>query len=247
MLKGAYIDLLLYLFDSRNPIKDYEHVGRILGIDKRLARSIWGKLEHKFYQTSIQTSIQKSTHKSIYKSGGFAHKLVTEILNNRGRIKELRESASPQYTPLDPDPDPDPEVTDSSDLLSSEVKPPLESKPKGGGVEGVKAPATPAPLGGLNQAAWEDYQQHRCDIRVKPLKPKSIQRLQRWLVKQGNATVQAAIIDQTIRNGWTGLFELKNATAKSGVRTGNVSAEEFERWLNEDDGETYEGEFREIH
>ena len=41
-------------------------------------------------------------------------------------------------------------------------------------------------------------------------------RQQRWLAEQPD---QAAVIDQTIRNGWTGLFELKTKPDKP--RRGN--------------------------
>lgn len=93
MLKGAYLDLLLYLFTERKPIKDALHVARILDVDPRLAKRLWIDLGHKF------------VHRSI----GSTHGLVTEILNNSGRIKGLDASQLPQglYNQIQRREDPD--------------------------------------------------------------------------------------------------------------------------------------------
>ena len=50
---------------------------------------------------------------------------------------------------------------------------------------------------------------------MRTLKPKSQERLMRWLVDQGPPETQAAIVDKSIRNNWTGLFEL-NTTTRNG-------------------------------
>ena len=61
----------------------------------------------------------------------------------------------------------------------------------------------------LNQNALRAYQQHRKTIRAKKLKPKSEKAMIAWLIEQGDHNIQQAVVDQTIRNGWTGLFALK--------------------------------------
>lgn len=68
---------------------------------------------------------------------------------------------------------------------------------------------TPPPKN-LNLNAWQDYIAHRKDIKAKKLQPKSILKQQEFLAKQGDAKIQQEIVDTTIRNNWTGLFELKN-------------------------------------
>ncbi|MCG8007979.1 MAG: hypothetical protein N0C81_10080 [Candidatus Thiodiazotropha lotti] len=74
---GAYLGLLLYLFDERRPIKDEQHVAKILDIDPRTSRRLWPKLRPNF---------ARNQH-------GFQHELVKKILNNNGRIKGLSKVA----------------------------------------------------------------------------------------------------------------------------------------------------------
>ena len=69
--------------------------------------------------------------------------------------------------------------------------------------------ASPVVPEGLCRESWEGYLIHRRENRMRVLKPKSQERLMRWLAEQGPPETQAAIVDQTVRNGWTGLFELK--------------------------------------
>ena len=66
---------------------------------------------------------------------------------------------------------------------------------------------TPPPE--INQPAWNDYLEHRKAVRAGKLKPKSVDKLFKWLIEQGDHEKQEKIIDQSIRNGWKGLFELK--------------------------------------
>ncbi|MEW8025519.1 MAG: DUF1376 domain-containing protein [Candidatus Thiodiazotropha endolucinida] len=71
--RGAYLDLLLYLFVERRPIKDEKHVARILLADPRVSRKLWKKLCVKF---------TKNQH-------GYTHPLITKLIHNKGRIKGL--------------------------------------------------------------------------------------------------------------------------------------------------------------
>lgn len=54
---------------------------------------------------------------------------------------------------------------------------------------------------------WDDWEKHRKEIRKK-LTPTTIQRQLKFLDGRPPAE-QEAIINQSIQNGWTGLFELK--------------------------------------
>jgi hypothetical protein len=60
---------------------------------------------------------------------------------------------------------------------------------------------------------WTGWEAHRREIG-KPLKPTGIQKQLKFLVKQPDPI---AVIEQSIRNGWQGLFVLKNGQ-KSGHR-----------------------------
>lgn len=67
---------------------------------------------------------------------------------------------------------------------------------------------------GLNVQAWLEYVEHRKQIKARKLKINSVQKLQRFMIDQGGDDIQQAVVDQTVRNGWTGLFELKGHKPK---------------------------------
>lgn len=62
----------------------------------------------------------------------------------------------------------------------------------------------------LNQELWEEYKLHRKDLK-RPLTPRAekmaINRLARLIDKGSD---QEEIIEQTIANGWIGLWEVKS-------------------------------------
>jgi len=64
---------------------------------------------------------------------------------------------------------------------------------------------TPLPSN-LNAESWQRWLAYRKSIK-KPLKAASLQAAAQELAKFGNE--QAAVVQQSIANGWTGLFELK--------------------------------------
>jgi hypothetical protein len=64
-----------------------------------------------------------------------------------------------------------------------------------------------APPPGLDIPAWESWISYRTSIR-RPLKQASIPAAQRKLAACG--ADQQAMVDQSIENGWTGLFQVKD-------------------------------------
>lgn len=73
-----------------------------------------------------------------------------------------------------------------------------------------KAVTALPPCEGLNLEAWKAWETYRSMLR-KPLRPVSIAAAQRKLAAFGED--QSAIVEQSIANGWTGLFELKTSSA----------------------------------
>lgn len=75
---------------------------------------------------------------------------------------------------------------------------------------------------------WEEWTKHRKDIK-KPLTPDSIKRQVNFLEKS-KPEDRAKIIEQSIRNGYAGLFELKGAkhgnyqSSNSNYRPGTAAA-----------------------
>jgi hypothetical protein len=81
---------------------------------------------------------------------------------------------------------------------------PEESRSEGDTeAEGERASALPD---GLDFDAWNRWKDYRSKIR-KPLKPVSVPAAQRKLAAFGSD--QAAVVEQSIANGWQGFFPLK--------------------------------------
>lgn len=65
-------------------------------------------------------------------------------------------------------------------------------------------------VSGLNREAWKQWLNYRTSIK-KPLKQASIPAAQRSLAAFGSD--QAAVVEQSIANGWQGLFDLKRGSS----------------------------------
>ncbi len=65
----------------------------------------------------------------------------------------------------------------------------------------------------LNQEAWSEWISYRKEIKKK-MTDRTV-KLQQSLLKTYSKEEQKMIIDASIRNGWTGLFELKTAKSNS--------------------------------
>jgi hypothetical protein len=74
---------------------------------------------------------------------------------------------------------------------------------------------------GLNLGAWTRWTAYRRDIR-KPLKPASLALAARQLAEHGDD--QLAVVEQSIANGWQGLFALKLPTGAPANGTRPTSA-----------------------
>jgi hypothetical protein len=72
--------------------------------------------------------------------------------------------------------------------------------------EGERAGARPPLVAELDAKAWETWIAYRSALK-KPLKAPSIEAAQRQLARFGAR--QQAVVEQSIGNGWQGLFELK--------------------------------------
>lgn len=96
-------------------------------------------------------------------------------------------------------------------------------------------PPTPE---GLDLQAWDRWQEYRRQIK-KPIKPASAPLAMKSLA--GYGANQAAVVEQSIANGWQGLFDLKGSRAQvnrqEAVEQRNRSV--AEQWLA-DAGEAHE-------
>jgi len=98
------------------------------------------------------------------------------------------------------------EMTREPSTKSSEGK---SSEGKSSEANSARARDDSSPVEGLDTQAWKRWMQYRTEIR-KPLKPASIPAAQRNLAAFG--CDQSAVVEQSIANGWQGLFELKRGT-----------------------------------
>jgi hypothetical protein len=80
-----------------------------------------------------------------------------------------------------------------------------KGKERNGRERTLAEPSLP-PVEGLDTAAWARWVAYRAEIR-KPLKPASHQAAMTALARYG--AQQSAVVDQSISNGWQGLFDLK--------------------------------------
>lgn len=80
-----------------------------------------------------------------------------------------------------------------------------KGKERNGRERTLAEPSLPA-VEGLDAAAWARWVAYRSEIR-KPLKPASHQAAMTALARYG--AQQGAVVDQSISNGWQGLFDLK--------------------------------------
>lgn len=74
-------------------------------------------------------------------------------------------------------------------------------------------PLPPEGVAGLDQSAWSRWLEYRRQIR-KPIKPASMLAAQRKLAGFGED--QSAVVEQSIAQGWTGLFPLKERPKPQG-------------------------------
>lgn len=98
------------------------------------------------------------------------------------------------HTVTTPEPEPEPEPGPGPEL-----EPELVRKK-----ERVRAPVSYPH--GLDLEAWNRWQAYRLEIR-RPLKTVSVEAAQRAMAKYG--PLQAQVVEQSIAQGWTGLFPLK--------------------------------------
>ena len=90
-----------------------------------------------------------------------------------------------------------------------------KGKERNGRERTLAEPSLP-PVEGLDAAAWARWVAYRAEIR-KPLKPASHQAAMTALARHG--AQQSAVVDQSISNGWQGLFDLKpGATTTASVK-----------------------------
>ena len=81
-------------------------------------------------------------------------------------------------------------------------------KPRTKNQEPREGTASPPPSN-LDLTAWQKWLDYRSKVK-KPIKPASIEAAQVALA--GHGLDQLAVVDQSIANGWQGLFPLKHAT-----------------------------------
>ena len=77
--------------------------------------------------------------------------------------------------------------------------------------------------------AWGEWEQHRKELKKK-LTPTTITKQLNFLASKSTDDERIAVIDQSIRNGWTGLFDLKGGVNEKGRgSTGHQNAGRLSR------------------
>lgn len=78
----------------------------------------------------------------------------------------------------------------------------------------------------LNFDAWNEYMEYRKERKLTAYKPATVRKQVKWLIAQGDYYKQSQIVDQTIRNNWQGLFELKGFSNEKSGSSGKKSLAE---------------------
>ena len=99
---------------------------------------------------------------------------------------------------------------------SLEPSPNRESPPRQARKPKPEAPDEPLPSN-LNVEAWHRWEQYRREIK-KPIHSASWLSAQRKLAEYGSD--QGAVVEQSIANGWQGLFALKDRPKQEEPRRG---------------------------
>ena len=137
---------------------------------------------------------------------------------NAERMRTRRDPRGPAKTRLDPPSNADANADTNTRKNKSGAFAP-SARVRGNG----KSPEfDPASVPNLDQPSWARWVKYRHDIG-KPIKPPSLESAARALAKHGAS--QAAVVEQSVANGWQGLFELK-ASGQVGVKRKPMTLEE---------------------
>jgi uncharacterized protein YdaU (DUF1376 family) len=213
--RGAYFELIIYLFTQKRPIKDGNHVARILGTDPRVGRKLWAKLCDKF----------------DHNQHGSTHQLVTRLLKNKGRIKGLSKVALDSGSP--------------AQGIGIEIEEEKSNKKEEKPAEKKAQETAFTPPQEINPEAWADLDQYRTTHKTKKVretwtnlaKAKACN-----LLSPLSHPDQQRCVDMTIANGWQGIFPGKLRSGGNGAQAHQPTLAQQRSKLHHD---TYEKVARE--
>lgn len=192
---GAYVRLINHYYVTKQPIPDDPHyVRRILGESLQKTRKKL-KLLGGFFEKNNGFLYHK---KIEFILANQLKRHETAVANGRagGKAKALANSLATTTT------------VDNTDVLSTGAK----EKNQGKSQENKPPDKPPWHMPNLNIEAIEMYIAYRRESRMKKLKDTSMNLLAKKIIawSDGDFEIQQQIVEQTISNGWTGLFELKS-------------------------------------
>lgn len=76
----------------------------------------------------------------------------------------------------------------------------------------------------LNKTAWQKWIVHRKQAKMKKLTPEGEELAMKNLIAMGDSNTQRLIIEQSMAQGWQGLFELKAGTRPQTNKRDNIMA-----------------------
>lgn len=147
---------------------------------------------------------ESSVHRSITSLEEVGH--IERVLRP-GRSTVYKIHPLQSDTPSEKHPGP---VTEAPTPPQDDTNPPSQRHPESSS-NPQEPPKEPSLLDGVSYVAWGRWLQYRRDIK-KPLKPASYDAAQKSLLRFGSS--QEAVVEQSIANGYQGLFDLKSTPAK---------------------------------
>jgi len=177
-----------------------DHLARICRIDRADWPEIWEILKPKFETTSPGRMINRRLAVEQKRT-----QRKSEAARKAAQIRHGKDSKIKQ-----PDADAPADEVLSTSTTTSTGKNKREASP----------PLPP----GLNVEAWDDWLAYRRESRWKPWVPRTIKSKTRWLC-QFSKEDQREIIQQSIDNGWMGLFEIGGRNGRREIPVAGAAVE----------------------
>ena len=195
---ATYLRMLWAYYTSESPISgDFEDVAFAMRTDEKTVRLL---LRHFFTETP----------------DGWHHtRCDKEIADYHSKAEKARNSANARWKNADAmrthsDRNSDAPVFDANQEPRTKNQEPTTKKEK------KVASADVVLVDGLDVNAWTAWFFYRDGIG-KPIKPASMLAAQKAMVKFGEQ--QSAVVEQSMANGWQGLFAIKQDTGKQSTST----------------------------
>lgn len=191
--RGMYISLLCYQWDHGGLPNDHSRLAAMLGCSEEDFAAAWALLSVKFFVGS-DGRLRNPVLKKIHGE---------QTRRYRNRVRRARQGGVARAKRIS-----------ASSKAQAGQSPAIKIKT-------LNIRETPLPPN-LNVKSWDEYTAYRKRRRIKKYAPESAVKQTAWLAEHSMAD-QQAIVDRSIRNSWTGLFELDGGPSGKGTDASRIA------------------------